>query len=332
MRPAASASLASRPLFMMRSYWKIGLLPAAVMVLFLSTGLDLLAMLLFQVPIAYCWLARREGLAAVLLLSAVAIPSLLAGSLAYGIVFGIMASFGLLLGMLARRRVTIGFTIALVTAGVSGVLVMWSIADWDAVHSDFQITLQEFIKTIESDKTEGAEENIEALRNLFVWVGESLAYLYFGALISGVLLVVTAMTVPIYNCIGVEETLTTANFRFITMRTPEHLVWLAIISAALWFLDSRMPNESVRLLVWNGTILLATVYWINGLSILFFAGHILNWRRIAVYAVLLVMVLFNVVFVLSIFGFFDTWIDFRNKLLSYRNRKAHEDINNSGIE
>jgi hypothetical protein len=302
------------------------------MVLFLSTGLDLLAMLLFQVPIAYCWLARREGLAAVLLLSAVAIPALLAGSLAYGIVFGIMASFGLLLGMLARRRVTIGFTIALVTAGVSGFLVMWSIADWDAVHSDFQIMLQESIKTIESDETEGAEENIEALRNVFVWVGENLAYLYFGALISGVLLLVTAMTVPVYNRIGVEETLTTANFRFITMRTPEYLVWLAIFGAALWFWDSRMPNESVRLLAWNGTILLATTYWINGLSILFFAGHILNWRRIAVYAVLLVMVLFNVVFVLSIFGFFDTWIDFRNKLLSYRNRKANEDINNSGIE
>lgn len=317
---------------MMRSYWTIGLLLTVFMAVLVSIGLDLIAMMLFQMPIAYCWLARRKGMAAALLLCAVAIPSVVSGSLAYGMIFGIMASFGLLLGMLAARGVSIGFSILLITTGVSAFLVMWSAADWDVVHSDFQMALQESIKTIESDTTEGAEERIAALREMFSWIGENFAYLYFGALISGVLLVVTAMTVPVYRRAASEEQFAWVNYRFTVMRTPELLVWLAIILAALWFLDSRIPNDAMRFLAWNGAIVLATVYWINGLSILIFTGHVLQWRITAVYALLLLMFVFNLIFVLSIFGFFDTWIDFRRKLLSYKQSKKKEDVDNSNME
>jgi len=302
------------------------------MVVLVSIGLDLIAMMLFQMPIAYCWLARRKGMAAVLLLCAIAIPSVVSGSLAYGMIFGVMASFGLLLGMLAARRVSIGFAILLITTGVSGLLVMWSAADWDVVHSDFRVALHESIKTIESDTTEGAEERIAALREMFSWISENFAYLYFGFLISGVLLVVTAMTVPVYRQAVSEEPFAWTNYQFITMRPPELLVWLAIILAALWFLDSRMPNAAIRFLAWNGAIVLATVYWINGLSILIFTGYVLKWRITAIYALLLLMLLFNLIFILSIFGFFDTWIDFRRKLLSYKQAKAKEDVDNSNME
>jgi hypothetical protein len=317
-------------LFMMRSYWSIGLVLSAVMALFLATGLDVFAMLLFQMPIAYFWLSRNEKAAAGMLLCAVVVPILVTGSLAYGLVFGVIASYGLLLGVLARRQVSLGVSITVVTVAVFAFLAMLSATNWEALNADLQAAFQEYAETLESDSSEDAAEQVETITEVFGWIKDHLPYLYFGALLSSVALLVTAMSVPVYWRYGVRMPLSAANWRFMWMRTPELLVWVAIGLAGLWFLDSRWPNDAVRFVAWNGSLALATVYWINGLSILFYVAHVWKWRPAVLYMLLAAMFLLNVIFTLSIFGFFDTWTDFRRKITPVKVPEPPDDESGSG--
>lgn len=317
-------------LFMMRSYWSIGLVLSAVMALLLATGLDVFAMLLFQVPIAYFWLSRNEKAAAGMLLCAVVVPVLITGSLAYGLVFGVTASYGLLLGLLARRQVSLGVSIALVTVAVFAFLAMLSATNWETLNADLQTAFQEYAKTLESDSSESAAEQVETITEVFGWMTDNLPYLYFGVLFSSVMLLVTAMSVPVYWRYSIQMPFSAANWRFMWMRTPEHLVWVAIGLAGLWFWDSRWPNDVVRFVAWNGLLALAMAYWINGLSILCYVAHVWKWRPAVLYMLLVAMFLMNVIFTLSIFGFFDTWTDFRRKITPVKVPEPPDDESNSG--
>ena len=300
------------------------------MALLLATGLDVFAMLLFQMPIAYFWLSRNEKAAVSMLLCAVGVPILITGSLVYGLFFGITASFGLLLGMLARRQVSLGVSVTLVTFAVFAFLTTWSATDWSVLRADLQAAFQEYATTLESDSSESAAEQVETITEVFGWVSDNLPYLYFGALLSSVMLLVTAMSVPVYWRYGMQMPFNAANWRFIWMRTPEPLVWVAIGLAGLWFWDSRWPNDVVRFVSWNGLLALATVYWINGLSILCYVAHVWKWRPAMLYLLLVVMFLLNVIFTLSIFGFFDTWTDFRRKITPVKVPEPPDNESGSG--
>lgn len=284
------------------------------MALFLSIGLDLPAMLLFQAPIAHYWLSRKEGMAVSMLFCATVIPVIVTGSLVYGLIFGVMASYGLLLGVLARRQVSLGKTITLLTLALFALFAAWSAADWSVFNADMQAAFRAYVETLESANTEQATEQLAVLTDAFDWIKTNLAFVYFGALLSGVMLMVTALCVPVYWRFRSDAAFSAANCQFRLLRTPEHLVWFGILFAGLWFLDSRWPNDVLRLVSWNGALALATVYWINGLSILFYVSNAWKWRPFVLYMLLLCMFLVNIIFALSIVGFFDTWFDFRRKV------------------
>ncbi len=294
----------------------------AVMALFLATGLVLPAMLLFPAPIAYCWIGRRDTLAWGLLLCATVTPVLMLGSVLVGLVFGLVAAQGLVLGVLVRNRMSFGGAILVLTLIVFVFMAAHSAIMWDTLRADWQAALQMHSERFESSAD---EEPAPHVVSMLAWFEENLAYVYFGMLASGILLLVTALCSAIYWTMRLEAPVLGGNYKFMTMRTPEHLVWLAILLALLWFLDSRWPNEVVRFLSWNGALVLATVYWINGLSILLYVFHVLKFKPFVPYIVLLGMVLLNLVYVLSIAGFFDTWLDFRRKASEYVMTRTQKD-------
>lgn len=254
-------------------------------------------------------------MAAAMLFAAALIPVLITGSLLAGVIFGLMASTGLLLGMLARRRTAIGVTITVLTGVLYVLLAGLSAAGWNEIRSDFHEGIEQYKTKLESQTEEAATEDLEAVAKGFKWLEDNLPYIYFGGLFAIILLATTGVTVAIYRNLSPVISLNTVNYRFIWMRPSEHLVWLAIAVACLWFWDNRWPDDNVRFLAWNGAIALAALYWLNGLSILLFAWHRWNFNRPFLFILLTFMVLFNIIYMLSIVGFFDTWINFRRRLV-----------------
>ncbi len=297
---------------MMRSNWTVCIGMSAAMALFLAAGFVLPAMLLFPVPIACYWVWRRDTLALGLLCCAMATPTLMTGSIALGLLFGVVAAWGLLLGLLARRGVTLGVSVTVLTLVLFAFLAVHSAVMWDSVRADWHTALQTQLDKFESAADEGVNRQVATM---FTWLEENLAYLYFGMLASGVLLAVTAICSVMYRAFKLEAWYGTGNYRFMRMRTPEHLVWIAILLAALWFVDSRWPHDAIRFIAWNGALVLAAIYWLNGASILFYVFDMLKCRPIVPYIVLAGMVVMHIIYVLSIIGFFDTWLDFRRKAL-----------------
>jgi hypothetical protein len=102
---------------------------------------------------------------------------------------------------------------------------------------------------------------------------------------------------------------------FRAVRMPDELVWLVIAAALLWMLDRNYPMAPVRVVAWNGAIILAGIYWLCGMAILL---HTLAALRLPPMLVVLFLAMFflagDAQLLLCALGFFDTWADFRGRL------------------
>ena len=115
------------------------------------------------------------------------------------------------------------------------------------------------------------------------------------------------------------------------LRVPDWVVWLAIAATLLWALDRNYPQDTLRIVAWNGGIMLAGVYWLCGLSILF---HTVTALRLPPMLVVLFLVLFfmagNAQLLLCVIGLFDTWADFRGRLDRALARRRERNDDNHG--
>ena len=91
-------------------------------------------------------------------------------------------------------------------------------------------------------------------------------------------------------------------------KAPEILVWAAIFCGAAVFL----PQLGVRWIGINGLLILATIYFFQGIAIVAFyfeKKRLPKLLRAVLYGMILLQPLIFIVIIL--FGFFDMWINFR---------------------
>ena len=113
---------------------------------------------------------------------------------------------------------------------------------------------------------------------------------------------------------------------FREMRPPDALVWAAIAAAVAILADRQWPNEMLRAISWNAGIGLAAVYWVNGLAVAVFT--VVAVRLHPLFAVVALVLLFmspGVHGVLCGVGFFDTWGEFRVRLVRVLEARRHRD-------
>lgn len=98
-------------------------------------------------------------------------------------------------------------------------------------------------------------------------------------------------------------------------RPPEALAWAVAAGIAAYMIDGRWPNETLRLIGWNGLIVLGAIYWVNGLAVCAYALRAFGASRGIVIASGILVCLFAQDFavVLCATGLFDTWINFRRR-------------------
>jgi hypothetical protein len=97
---------------------------------------------------------------------------------------------------------------------------------------------------------------------------------------------------------------------FQAMRAPDWAVWLVILTAVLCFVERNWPNPVVRMASWNSAIALASVYWLNGWSIVAYGLTILRPHVLLSLAIVFALVYLGQA-LCCLIGLFDTWGNFR---------------------
>ncbi len=291
-------------------------------------GSNVVAIVLFPVPVAL-YEARRErgaalGLVACAVLATVASFVVWDGLTAFGdglyagLYDGLQAAAGLLLGMGLRQRWYYGQVVVAVAAAMFAVYLANVLMVWDAWQADTAaevgIAAEQYEATLVARAREAELAGpVPGVREI-EWVRENWLTFVFGTYF-GILFVPIACV-----AVSVATRLLRRRFgepgvrgSFARMRPPEWLVWIAIGVAVALFVDQKWPHALVQTVALNMAIGVGAVYWMNGLGIFLYGTNVLRPSLLA-YLVIVVILVSWVIPVLFFLGLFDTWADFRGRV------------------
>ena len=288
---------------------------AAFCAAFSSQGANPVAPLPFALMVAVYWATNRTWLGGAAIGCAVVLGAFVTLRVQAGLFYGLFLGAGVLLGAGIRREWTFGSLVATVTAWTFGVfaafvafLLTWPGWVRQAASSYEALVVQ----AREAAETAGAQQEnaLKVFRWLLLdhWADVSLGLMFASLLVCAASATgVTAVWVRLRH--GLPGPRTT----FGKMRPPEWLVWPTILCAVLWFVEQYAPNALLQAVTWNTAIGVAAIYWLNGLSLVVYTVRRLQPHVFVTIALVLVM-MYAGVWLLSFFGLFDTWWEFRAKV------------------
>ncbi|MDQ1256370.1 MAG: hypothetical protein QG656_966 [Candidatus Hydrogenedentes bacterium] len=239
--------------------------------------------------------------------------------------FGLVASAGIVAARYMAGPWRYGWFVA-AAAGMAYALNLLEVAaSWEA----WQATVQAVSDAWTGMLAERANENAGVARQL-EWLRQHWYDVLFGAMFWPTL---------VGACLGLSLAAkrlracgqTALSNSFATMRTPEWLVWIAIVLAGVWFANRAWPHDLVRMATLNLAVGLAAVYFVNGVSILFYFYTVLRPNPLLTASFVILLLLSAAQPLICSIGFFDTWADFRrtvDKIAEARKRArdAHDDL------
>ncbi len=208
---------------------------------------------------------------------------------------------------------------------------------WDNLRKDITISINARIAEIQELSKEQKVSNSEDLNGNFIeglryldyhWEDFHIGVLFGQSLITA--LIITGWMITRLKIIPTEDGIhyweNSQLGTFSRVRPPDHLVWLAILTAVVLIYDQQYnAGELLRIISRNTAVILSFIYWLNGLSILTFCAFLFQWNIILVMVVVLFFFGIWTFPILALFGFFDTWGEFRNYLLRFYNH-LHPEI------
>lgn len=286
-------------------------------------GLAFLAMLMYPWPVAQYWWRGQRGYALGLVLSA-AIGAALGAGAYTALLVGAVAALGAVAGHAMLQQWTFGRCVSVLTGMAFAILLLDNALHWPEVREEMvelsrSTTLR--FEQLQAEQGESLQAQIDSSR----WLLEHLDYVAFGSLFGGALFMCIA-AVSLLNWNARRQGLALKG-RFATMRPPDALVWVAIAVALAAFMDYQWPNGMVRLLAWNTGTALAAVYWLNGLACMVYLATTLQLNMFFVIALVVMLVMPAAMPLLTLLGFFDTWLELRkrvDKLAAFRQKIISE--------
>jgi MFS family permease len=219
------------------------------------------------------------------------------------------AGMGIVLARAIQRNWSYGWQLTLLAGTGFGVLSGAMLATWATLRKDmtifFNARIAEF-QAVENVNTQWIE--------LMRWWDLNYENVALGSAFGSVL-TLSAITVSLLARWrrDPEDRAKRQPTGFQKMRVPDWVVWIAIAAALMWFADGRWPNPVLRAISWNAAVALLGLYWLNGVSITLYATTIFKASALGMFMVFSGMLIFGLWPMLGIFGFFDTWYDFRKR-------------------
>ena len=281
-----------------------------------SAYLDAQSVFLLPVPVAV-YAARRRMNAALGLVAFCGFGALASErGIQAGLLYALVATAGLPIGIGVVRRWTYGWTLAAV-AGTAAVAVVGGIIEnWDGWLGLWRVVHDTLGARYRSEMPPEWNQSMQWWQDHWAEIGVGLqfALVLMGSLVS--LWAALAILRRRYAVEGVR-----GSFRM--ARVTEWLVWVAIAVAGLWFADRQWPDLGLRIFTWNTAIGLAAIYWLNGLSVLWYGLDVLRPGLLGYLGVVLLVVSFSF-HPVCLIGLFDTWVNFRglfDRIVTERKRR-----------
>lgn len=290
-------------------WWMLSLSPATMYPFVLMVGL---------VPLTggiatYVARGRVAPALGLVALSGIVASLLLDGPLQVAAATSVPAA-GALLGLALAREWHYGRAVAVVSGAILAPMVVLALVGWDEWNAAFREAFVQAQKLAQADETASADRvaQMEAVLTAFHahWPALGLGMLGGFVLIEVCVLASCVAWVSRYF-------LGRPGFAsgFSELRPPDALVWALIALAGCWFIDYQWDSPVLRQVAGNGGILLAVIYGLNGASVLAYFYSRLRPPLLAVMAVVVVLWLLGVGPVLVFIGLFDTWGEFRLKVV-----------------
>ncbi|HOJ34285.1 MAG TPA: DUF2232 domain-containing protein [Candidatus Hydrogenedentes bacterium] len=293
--------------------WLVQANVGAVLGLF---GASTLELAILPIAVGTAFGSGKTYKAVGLIVAAAAGAGLVRLSLVFAAYYAFVASLGFLIGLAARRGWTYGQTVSLCTAAAFSVTLVAALTTWENwVNEGTRIYEQWSAFLVNSHETASEELANEVTDQMGWLLREHWVDLGLGMMFSSTLLMI---------CVGVSVASRRLRLRYGTagpsggfseMRVPEWLVWTAIAAAGLWFLDNQRPDLGLRPFVWNIATGLTAIYWLNGVSVAFFAAALAGTPF--AYMTAFVCIALCGAYIVFFVGLFDTWFDFRRRLDSW---------------
>lgn len=290
-------------------WWMLSISPATMYPFVLMAGLMPLA------GLTATYVARRRVMLALGLvaLSGVIASLLLDGPLQVASATLVPAA-GALLGLALAREWRYGQAVAAVSGAILVPMALLAVVGWNEWNATFREAFVQAQKLAQSDAAASADqlERMEAVLNAFYahWPALGLGMLAGFVLVEVCLM--TSLVAWICRYFLGRPGFTSG---FSELRPPDALVWVLIAVAGCWFIDYQWNAPILRQIAGNGGILLAVVYGLNGASLLAYFYGQLRPPLMAVMAVLVLLWLLGFGPVLAFVGLFDTWGEFRPKVV-----------------
>lgn len=298
------------------------------------TGPFNLSMAVFPVPVAIYAGLRRTDLAVGLILCA--FVSAFAGVMALGfpgqlisavgvgskaaLCDGIAAAMGLLIGLGISRCWSHARIVTLASACVYVIAFGIMVMVWKDQVTILGIELESLAAHMEKAGSESSYTNAR----LLLWLKEHLTELFFGVLFASIYLTVCAVVAIVTWCLRKILKEEGPCDTFGEMRPTEWLVWILIVAAVIGFIDYKFHVPALRIISWNTCCGLSAIYWVNGLSLLFYGIEVSNKHTLVCIGAFMILVFTSQL--LTFIGLFDTWSNFRRRIDTIViDRKLHKE-------
>ena len=280
---------------------------------FAVTGRHDIAAAVFVLPLAHEWALGRRGHAQGLAAAAVVAGVLFTGRLLNAGDYFVAVAAGVLMGEGFWRGWTFGRITRTLTAVGFVLIAANMVLNWQDLRHQATIFSNSLIAMFEESPNAGASEVMVVVEQL-KWMDVHWAEVAFGSLFAAMLWLTVGAVALLTLAVRTRVPRGGPSTGFGEMRTPEWLVWVAILTALLWFVEQRWPNAPLRMLTWNTALALSSVYSLNGLSVLVHALKVFRTPMWIAVSVTVAMVFTGVSTLLGPVGLFDTWWDVRGKL------------------
>lgn len=303
--------------------------PLAERLLFLAFGAALFAMgwiltLLGQYPLAaavfpvpMALLAAQAQARRMAGLMAAALLAALLGGAGFGPTLGYLlaAIGGALLGMGFRARWSFGQCVTVGAAYGFGLAGLNLALNWEAFRLQSTAALEDWAVQMRMQAEKAGTAAPENVTAFFLWMSEHWAALAPGLLFAQILLAVTAAVAFCGWWLRRAGGGAGPATRFGATRPPDWLAWVAIGAALLWIADQYWwSHPALRFVAWNGAIVLAAVYFLNGLAILIYGLSAFQAHPIVIAALVFLLIYLWAHPAIAVAGLFDTWGEFRLKI------------------
>ncbi len=289
-----------------------------LLIFILTLSLPLLgffAALLLPQPVLFFRLKLGKILGAVIPIASFLIIIIVMQNLLVDVFFyGTLLLTGFLIGNFIEKHISIEKTISYTVLSIIGICLFLFALYMLTNEKSFFIIISDYVaKNIELSfqiySDIGIDQNkIDALAKSSDLIQQVIIRI-MPAMFTTLILFVTWLNILIIKKILKKEGVVMSWLGILNhWKTPDYLVWLAILTLASVFL----PFENIKIIGLNIFIVLLLIYFFQGIAIISFffsKKKVPFFLRFFIYTLIIIQQLFA--FIIIGLGFFDTWFDFR---------------------